>query len=328
MARLLRCLIIVVAVILLAASQEGAAAATPRLCFLAFDPGSVAAPGRFKPFFDALRERGYAEGSTLAVDYLSADSRNDAFPALARECLRRNADVIVVATTPAADAAKQATSTVPILLLFLGDPVGTGLVESVARPGGNITGTSFMAPEMAAKRLQLLKETVPTLSRVLVLSYLADPLAQLQVTALKAAAHEIGLTLLVHDIRDADDIAAAFRSGAKAGANGLVVTSESIFFVQRTLVTKLAATYRLPAIYPFSVHDIADGGLMSYGADGDDLQRWAADYAARIFNGAKPADLPIQQPTLFNLTINLKTAKALGITVPRSILSRADDVFE
>jgi hypothetical protein len=196
----------------------------PRLCFLTFDPGTPQSPSpRFEAFFAGLRDAGYVHGKTITIDYLVADGRSEKFPVLAAECVRLKADIIVVSTTPAAHAAKNATRTIPIVMVALGDPVGTGLVESLARPGGNVTGMSQMTSGLAAKRLEVLKETVPRISRVLVLSYLVDPIAPLQVTALKEAAPTLGVTLLIHDIRTADDLPAAFEAGVREHAEGLLV---------------------------------------------------------------------------------------------------------
>ena len=250
------------------------------------------------------------------------------FRALAAECLRLKADIIAVSTTPAAQAAKNATRTIPIVMIALGDPVGTGLVDSLAQPGGNVTGMSLMVPELAAKRLELLKEAVPGISRVLVLSYLADPIAPLQVKALKEAARSLGVTLQIHDIQTADDLPAAFDAGARERAEGLLTTAESIFVVHRARVSELAARYRLPAMYPYSIQVADAGGLMAYDVNFPDLERRAATYVDRILKGAKPSDLPVQQPTKFALVINLKTAKALGLEVPPTLLARADEVIE
>ena len=181
-----------------------------------------------------LRDLGYVDGQTITIDYLSADGRGERFPALAAECLRLKADIIVVSTTPATQAAKNATRTIPIVMIALGDPVGTGLVDSLARPGGNVTGKTIMVSELAAKRLALLKEAVPKISRVLVLSYLVDPIAPLQVKALKEAAPSLGVTLQVQDIRTADDLPAAFETGARERAEGLLVGRKHILCSPRT----------------------------------------------------------------------------------------------
>ena len=299
---------------------------TPRLCFLTFDPGTTQA-NRFTPFFQRLRDLGYVDGQTITIDYLSAEGRGEQFPALAVECLRLKADVIVVTTTPAAQAAKNATRTVPIVMIPLGDPVVTGLVASLARPGGNVTGQTFMASGLAAKRLELLKEAVPRISRVLVLSYLVDPIAAPQVRELETAARSLGVKLLVQNIRTADDLPAAFDAGARGGADGLLTTAESIFVVERKRIGELAARHSLPGLYPY--RGVVDsGGLMAYDSYTPDLLARTAIYVDRILKGAKPSDLPVEQPTKFELVINLKTAKALGLAIPQSLLQRADQVIE
>src|SRR5216683_2074218 len=298
----------------------------PRLCFLTFDPGTTQS-NRFTPFFQRLRDLGYVDGQTVTIDYLSADGQGERFPALAADCLRRKADIIVVTTTPAAQAAKNATHTIPIVMHSLGDPVATGLVASLARPGGNVTGTTLMASGLAAKRLGLLKEIVPRISRVLVLSYLVDPIAAPQVKELESAAHSLGVKLLVRDIRTPDDLPAAFDAGARERAEGVLTTAESIFVTQRNQVVQLAAQHRLPGMYPYKLM-VDAGGLMAYDSYTSDLQRRAAVFVDKILKGAKPADLPVEQPTKYELVINLKTAKALGLTIPPSLLQRADQVIE
>jgi putative tryptophan/tyrosine transport system substrate-binding protein len=299
----------------------------PRLCFLTFDPGTLQS-NRFSAFFEGLRDLGYTDGQTITIDYLSADGRGERFPALAAECLRLKADVIAVSTTPAAQVAKNTTRTIPIVMIALGAPVETGLVDSLAQPGGNVTGMSMMVPELAAKRLELLREAVPGITRVLVLSYLADPIAPLQVEALTEAAHLLGVTLQIHNIRSADDLPAAFEAGAKEGAEGLLTTAESIFDVHRERVGELVARYRLAATYPSVRQVVEGGGLLAYYINYSELLRYAAGYVDRILKGVKPANLPVQQPTTFKLVVNLNTAKTLGLTVPPSILARADEVIE
>jgi putative tryptophan/tyrosine transport system substrate-binding protein len=299
----------------------------PRLCFLTFDPDASRST-RFGAFFQGLRDLGYIDGRTITIDYLSADGRGERFPSLAAECLRLKADIIVASTTPATQVAKHATRTIPIVMLALADPVAAGLVDSIARPGANVTGSSMMISELSVKRLALLKEAAPRISRVLVLAYPADPIAALQVKALKEAAPSLGLMLQVQDIQTADDLPAAFDAGAKEGAEGLLVGAESIFLVNRARVGELAARYRLPAIYPFSMQVRDAGGLMAYDPNVTNLQRHAATYVDRILKGEKAADLPIEQPTEFALVINLEAAKALGLTVPESILQQADEVIE
>jgi putative ABC transport system substrate-binding protein len=299
----------------------------PRLCFLAFEPYTLGKQPTVDKFFESLRGLGYQDGRSIIIDYLSAEGGTERFPSAAAECLRRNADVIVTATTPAAQAAKNATRTIPIVMMNQGDPVGTGLVNSLTRPGGNITGTSLMVTELAAKRLELLKEAVPGISRVAVLTYLADPIAPLQVKAMKEASRSLGVALQIHDIKTADDLPAAFDAAVGEGADGLIVTTETIFILHRARVNELAARYRLPAMYANSTM-VRDGGLMAFSVIVDDLLRGTASYVDRILKGEKPADLPVQQPTRFELVINLKAAKTLALTLPQSILARADEVIE
>jgi len=300
----------------------------PRLCFLTFDPGTLhSRTARFDPFFDGLRELGYIDGQTISIDYLSAEGSDERFPDLVSECLRRNPDIIAVSTTPAAQAAKRGTRTVPIVFTALGDPVGTGIVESLAKPGGNVTGMSIMAPDITVKRLELLKEAVPGISRVLVLSYLADPIAPLQVAALDKAAPSLGVTIFVRDIRSETDLRPAFDAGARERVDGLLTTAESVLFVHRVQIRELATRLKLPAIYPFALQ-VTDGGLMAYDANIPDLYRNASLYVDKILKGAKPSELPIQQPAKLTLIINLKAANAIGLTIPPSLLARADKVIE
>jgi putative tryptophan/tyrosine transport system substrate-binding protein len=223
----------------------------PRLCFLTFDRGTAEAPTeRFKGFFERLRELGYVHPQTLQIDYISAEGRTDQYPALAQQCVAEHPDVIAVTTTPGAHALKRATQTIPIVMIALGDPIGTGLVQNLATHGSNITGTTQMTSTLAAKRLEILREAVPGVSRVLVLAYLVDPVSPPQVAAIKEAAPALDITPLVHDIHSADDLAAAFEAGLNEGAQALITTAASIFVVERAKVTELAAHYKLPAIYP------------------------------------------------------------------------------
>jgi putative ABC transport system substrate-binding protein len=299
----------------------------PRLCFITFDSASLRS-NQFEAFFQSLRDLGYADERTIEIDYFSAEGHGERFPELMAECVRLNADVITVHTTQAAQAAKNATRTLPIVILAIGDPVGTGLVDSLGHPGGNITGTSQMASELAAKRLELLKEAVPKISRVLVLSYLADPIAPLQLKTLKEVARSLGVTLQIQDIRAGDDLPAAFDAGARERADGLLTTAENICAVYRARVTELAARHRLPAIYSHSIQVTDAGGLMAYVPSFADLYRRAATYVDLILKGAKPSDLPVQQPTKFEFIINLRTANTLGLTFPPGLLAIADKVIE
>jgi putative tryptophan/tyrosine transport system substrate-binding protein len=319
-------MLVLLALPLVSAGQQPKA--IPRLCFLTLEPGTLQMRSpRFDAFFQTLRDLGYVDGQSLIIDYLSAADQGERFPALVEECVRRQAAVIVATTTPAAHAAKQATHTIPIVMIALGDPLRTGLVKSYAQPEGNVTGMSLMVPELATKRLELLKEVVPGMARVLVLTYLVDPIAPLQVKAMQEVAPALGVTLLVHDIRTAEDLPGAFEAAVKAGAEGLIVTAESLFVTYRVRVSELAAQHRLPAIYPFAIQVRDGGGLMAYDVVAAELHRRAAGYVDRIFKGAKPSELPVQQSSQFELVINLKTAQALGLTIPPTLLFQADEVI-
>jgi ABC-type uncharacterized transport system substrate-binding protein len=298
----------------------------PHLCFLTFDPGTLAST-RFEPFFQGLRDLGYVDGHSIAIDYLSADGRGERFPALAADCLRLKSDIIVATTTPATQAAKNATRTIPIVMYPLGDPVGTGLVASLARPGGNVTGLTFMASGLAAKRLELLKEAVPTISRVLVLSYLVDLIAAPQVRELEQAARAVGVNLVVRDIRSAGDLPAAFDAGSRERVEGVITTAESIFAAEGKRVVELASEHKLPGLYPYRLMAEA-GGLIAFDSYTPSFQAHTASYVDKILKGANPSDLPVEQPTKFDLIINVRAARTLGLTIPPSLLVRADEVIE
>lgn len=322
--RLRRLAIALLLLPLAAAAQP--AGKIPRLCVLSFDP-ELQIPIRFQPFFQGLRDLGYVDGKNITIDIRAANGVGERFPALAAQCVASRADVIVVTTTPAAQAAKQATKTIPIVMHPLGDPVGTGLVKSLARPGGNITGLTFMATGIAAKRLGLLKDAFPRLSRVLVLSYLVDPIAPPQIAEMRKAAATLGIKLQVHEVRTVADIAAGFEAGKREGAEAVMTTSESIFVVNRTQLLDLAAKYRLPSML-WGLSFVESGALMSYAHDNATLSPRTAIFVDRILKGAKPADLPVEQPTTFVFVVNLKAAKALGVTIPPTVLLRADRIIE
>ena len=273
----------------LPAHGQQSAAGIPRLCFLTFDPGTPQS-SRFKPFFQGLRDLGWVDGQTITIDYLSADGRGERFPALAADCLRLKADIIVVTTTPAAQAAKNATRTIPIVMYALGDPVATGLVAASPDLGEMSPARRSMAPGLAAKRLALLKEAVPGISRVLVLSYLVDPIAAPQVKELKSAAASLGVKLLVHDIRTADDLAAAFDAGARETPKASSRRRRAYSLFERERVVELAARYRLPAMYHSRLF-VEAGGLMAYAHNSSDLYRRAATYVDQNSQGGQ--SLPI-----------------------------------
>jgi len=282
---------------------------------------------RYAGFIQGLGDLGYIVGKDILIDFLSTDGKSERFPALADECIKLKPDIIVAYTTPGGLAAKKATSTIPIVVGPVGDPVGTGIVASLARPGGNITALTVMGPELSGKRLQLFKEAIPTLSRVAVLSQLTDPIGPLQVRELEQAANPMGLHLQVHDVKTTDDLAPAFEMAAKSGAQGLLTTLETFFIVRRARIAELAAQYRLPAM--FTVRDFAEaGGLMSYGPSTLSLYSQTAAQVDKILKGSKPADLPVEQPTKFKFIINLNTARTLGLAIPPGVLAIADEVIE
>jgi len=307
---------------LIAFSQS--AQSVPRLCFLTFDP-PAARTTKFAEFFDSLRGLGLIDGETIAIDWMSVDGDGSRYADRAARCLGRKADVIVTTTTPATQAAKAATKTVPIVMLGISDPVANGMIASLARPGGNVTGTAVMQSELATKRLDLLSELIPGLSRVLLLVYPADPISGPQIKALEGAARLTNVTLLIQEVRTAGDIAAGYEHGVAMGAQAVLTAVTSIFTVERARLIELSAKFRLPTVFPSDGAPWV-GGLLSYGST--DIQPSTAKIVNRILKGAKPADLPVEQPMRFELVVNLKTAKTLGITIPPSILARADEVIE
>jgi putative ABC transport system substrate-binding protein len=277
-------------------------------------------------FQQGLQERGYVDGRNVVVEYRFTDGSLDQLARLAEELVRLKVDVIVTSAAPAALAAKKVTTSVPIVFVSVLDPVGQGLVPSLGRPGGNITGLADSGPELAGKRLELLREFVPKLRRVAVLWHLGNPGNLLQLKGAEGAARTLGLQLESVPVKGPSDFDAAFK--AVRAADGLLIASAPLFTgLHRARVVELAATSRLPAIYGYR-QNVEVGGLMSYGANYPDLLRRAGTYVDKILKGAKPADLPVEQPTKFELVVNLGTAKALGLTIPPSLLLRADQVIE
>jgi putative ABC transport system substrate-binding protein len=298
----------------------------PRIGYLA--TGSASAVSRLtEAFREGLRELGYVEGKDIAIEYRYADGKAERLPDLAAELVRLKVDVLVAAGAPAAHAAKTATSTIPIVIGNAADPVGTGLVASLARPGGNITGLSDFNLGVITKRLELLKEVVPTASRIAVLLNPANPTNPLQLKETQAAAPGLGVTLLPLEVRGPDDFDRAFTAMRKERARALLVFGDPMFGTHRTRIVELAAKSRLPAIWSLSEY-VEAGGLMSYGTHFNDLYRRATIYVDKILKGAKPAELPVEQPTKFELVINLKTAKQIGLTIPPNVLARADKVIK
>jgi ABC-type uncharacterized transport system, periplasmic component len=278
-------------------------------------------------FRDGLRERGYVEGKNLTIEYRWAEGSIERRPELAIELVNLKVEVIFAFGTPAVAAAKQATSTIPIVMVGVGDPVGSGLVASLARPGGNITGVSRLGAELTAKLVELLPQVVPGIKRVAVLRNPANAVAARQMIYAETAARSLGLQLQAFDVRSPADFENAYAGMAKARAAGVVVLGEPMFTGNSRRIAELAIKSRISSIHNNRIYPEA-GGLMSYGPVLDDVWRLAASYVDKILKGAKPADLPVEQPTKFELVINMKTAKALGITIPQSVLSRADKVIE
>jgi len=295
----------------------------PRIGFLS--PGT-ATSAPTDAFRQGLRELGYLEGQNLVVEYRWADGDTARLPALAAELVRLQVDVLVTSSNPAVLAARQATSTIPIVFAASSDPVGTGLVASLAHPGGNVTGLSLVTPELSGKRLQLLRETLPRLARVALLWDAGNVGMADRVKETEAAARQLGVTLHVEWVRDLAGLDRAFTTLAQARLDAFLTTVEPFTGDHRQRIVAFAAQQRLPAMY--EERDFVDaGGLMAYGPSLAANYRRAATYVDKILKGTKPSDLPVEQPTKFELVINLKTAKALGLTIPQSILIRADEVI-
>jgi ABC-type uncharacterized transport system substrate-binding protein len=290
-------------------------------------PGGEIANPLYAAFRQEMRRLGYAEGHTLILEFRSAAGSADRLPELAAELARMPVDVILVEATAAARAAKQATSSIPIVMGVVAEPVETGLVANLARPGGNITGFTSLTPELGTKRLGLLKEAFPDMTRVGVLLNPRNPGNELQLASIKRAAATLGLAVETAEAERRDDIAAALDRLRERGVFALIVLGDSVFFNEYKLIVLLATAKRLPAIYPDRVYADA-GGMIFYGPDVTNNFRRAADYVDRILKGAKPGDLPVQQPTKFELIINAAAAKAIDVTLPSALLLRADEVIE
>ncbi len=276
---------------------------------------------------ESLRELGYVEGQNIAIEYRFAEGRPERLPALAEDLVRLKVDVIVAPSPPAPQAAKRATSTIPIVFVVIGDPVAQGLVASLARPGSNITGLANLAQEVVGKQLELLKEVAPKVSRVAVLQNPTNQAHPFVLRQAEGAARTLGVQLHIAHAGTPPEIDAAFAAMRSQRAGGVLVLRDALFLAQRAQIVALAAKSRLPAVYGLR-EEAQAGGLMAYGASAPAMYRRAATYVDKILKGAKPADLPVEQPTKFELVINLKTAKALGLTIPPSLLGRADEVIE
>jgi putative tryptophan/tyrosine transport system substrate-binding protein len=284
-------------------------------------------PARIEAFRQGLRELGYVEGKNILIEPRYTEGKLDRLPALAAELVRLKVDVIVTTGAAVTRAAKEATVTIPIVMANDTDPVSNGFVASLARPGGNITGLATLAPELSGKRLELLKEIIPKLSRVAVLGTSSGPGNAQNLKETELAAGALGVKIQYLDVLGPKDIETAFRAASKARADAVLVLSSAVISSQRTQVADLAVKNRLPATYPRPEH-VEDGGLMTYGPSINDQFRRAATYVDKILKGAKPADLPVEQAKKFEFIINLKAAKQIGLTIPPNVLVRADRVIK
>jgi putative tryptophan/tyrosine transport system substrate-binding protein len=288
--------------------------------------GSAAFSHVVSAFLQRLRELGYIENRTVAIDYRWTEGGNDRYAAMAAELVRLKVDIIVALGTPAIVEAKKATNVIPIVFPIASDPIGDGLVASLARPGGNLTGLSNQQPDLAGKRLEILREMLPGLSRVAVLANGHNLIAALNVGEVQAAAPKLGLEVNTLDVKRADDIAPAIDQ-LKGRTQAIYIVGDHFVFDNQIPINTLALVARLPTMFPQREY-VETGGLVSYGTSFSDLFRRAGDYVDKILKGARPADIPVEQPTKFELVINLKTAKALSLDVPPTLLARADEVIE
>jgi putative tryptophan/tyrosine transport system substrate-binding protein len=290
--------------------------------------GKTASKSFIDVFREGMRALGYVEGKNWVLDERYAEGKAESLASLAQELIHHNPDVLLVSTTPGNVAAKAATSTIPIVMVLVADPVGVGIVQSLARPGGNITGVTNIVAELAGKRLELLKEIVPTASRIAVLVNPDNPNAAPQMRSAEEGARSLRVELgPVLAVRNAGDLEGAFEAAVRARAAGALRMIDAFAFILRKETATLAAKYRLPVIYP-SREDVEAGGLMAYGTNIPEQYRQAATFVHKILRGAKPADLPVEQPTKFELIINLKAAKQIGLTIPPNVLARADKVIK
>jgi putative ABC transport system substrate-binding protein len=312
-----------------AAAWPLAARAQPKISRVGFMGNSTAAleANLVGAFRDGLHELGYEEGRNIIIEYRWADGKYERFPALIAELIAAKVDVIVTAGTPAALAVKKATTTVPLVMVAVGDPVGTGLVPSLARPGGNLTGLSSIAPDLEGKRLDILREVVPTLSHVAILFNSLNPFHVASMRQAHAAAQAMGIKLQQHDVRKSEDLDGAFAAIRKERPDALLILADRVFLHNRQRMMGFTEEQRLPNINAYT-ELVEAGGLMSYGPSYEDMHKRAAIYVDKIIKGAKPADLPIEQPSKFTFNINLKVAKALGLSVPSSLVTLADKVIE
>ena len=297
----------------------------PRIGYLTASSFS-AQSARIEAFRQSMRELGYVEDKNIVIEWRFGERKEDRLPALAAELVRLKVDVIVTGGPISTRRAKEATISIPIVMAQDTDPVGSGFVASLARPGGNITGLATLAPEISGKRLELLKETIPRLSRVMVFGSSTEPANAQSLKETELAAGALGVKLQHVDVLAPKDIETAFRAASKGRADAVLVLASSVANSQRAQIAELAVKSRLPAVY-YQTEFVEDGGLMSYGVSFTDLWRRAATYVDKILKGAKPADLPVEQPIKFEFIINLKAAKQIGLTIPPNVLARADRVI-
>ena len=298
----------------------------PRIGFLGNSTATMEA-NLIGPLRDGLRELGYEEGRNVIIEFRWADGKYDQFPALVAELLAAKVDVIITAGTPATLAIKKATSTVPLVFIAVGDPVGTGVVPNLGRPGGNITGLSSIAPDLEGKRLELLREVVPKLSHVAFFLNPANAFHTASMRQARVAAQSLGIKLQPMEVNKSEQLDGAFASIVKEKPDALLILADRIFLHNRKRMMEFAIQQRLPSVNAYR-ELVEAGGLISYGPSYEDMHRRAAVYVDKILKGTKPADLPIEQPTKFTLLINLKTAKTLGLTVPPTLVARADELIE
>ncbi len=304
---------------LLAAPLAAGAQPIPRIGLLGDAP--------WEPLQQGLHDLGYEEGKNIVFENRRSEGRSERWPDLAAELVRLKVRLIVTVGTPATLAAKRATTTIPIVMAVTGDPLSTGLISSLAQPGGNVTGLTQLGAGLAAKRLELLKEAVPNLSRVAFLWNPANPDQKSHFNEAQAGAQSLGLTLQSVEVRSGEQLERAFATMMRERPSALLMTADTVHQLRIDWIVAFASKHRLPVMYQLKEH-VERGGLMSYGPIRADLFRRAATYVDKILKGAKPADLPVEQPTKFELVINLKTAKALGLTIPQSLLLRADEVIQ
>ena len=298
----------------------------PRIgCLLATSEAAVAS--HLEAFQQGLGELGYAEGQNLVIEWRWAEGQFERLPALAAELVNLDVALIVAGGSTSTAAAKGVTATVPIVMTQTLDPVGSGFVASLGRPGGNITGLSTNAPEITGKRLELLKEIIPHLARLAILDNATAPGNAEALRETELAARRSGVQLYYRDVRRPEEIDDAFRGAAEAGADALLALGSPLFILERRRMVNLAMQYRLPASYHGAEH-VRDGGLMTYSVSIEDLYRRSATYVDKILKGAKPADLPVEQPTTFDFVINLKTAQGLGLTIPQKVLAEATEIIQ